>query len=266
MRPVMADLAQFQQSLWAANVAAGVALGGLLGFRKNYRVYPAFSSYIFLNLIQAALLFIALKRSGFSSDALWRIGWPTQGAVLFVRSLAVAELCRHLLARYKGVWALAWRLLLGCAVLVLVYSLASSKHQWVSALPSVERGLDLAIASVTVGLFVFARYYRIIVDPTIRTMAVGFFLFSSFGVLNDTILERWLYGYVTLWNILGSLAFFAALLLWSWALRLPQTAAAREEALLPDSVYSTISPELNLRLHLLNKQLSQFWKVGAPQP
>jgi EamA domain-containing membrane protein RarD len=158
---------------------------------------------------------------------------------------------------------LAWRILLTSAGLVLLYSLVSSKQQWVSALPSAERGLDLAIASVIVGIFLFARYYAVSVDPAVRTLALGFFLFSCFGVLNNTILERWLYDYVEFWNILGMLAFLAALLLWTWALRLPQTVGGREEVLLPNAIYSNMSPAINLRLRLFNEQLSRFWKVEA---
>jgi hypothetical protein len=262
----MIEIVQVQNLLWAADVAGKIVLLIFLAVRKNYSLYPTFCFYLLTSLAHDAVTFVTYQRWGFASSAAWRIGWTSQAVVICARALAVAELCRYVLAQYKGVWALAWRILLTSAGLVLLYSLVSSKQQWVSAIPSAERGLDLAIASVIVGIFLFARYYAVSVDPVVRTLAIGFLLFSCFGVLNNTILERWLYDYATLWNILGMLAFFATLLLWSWALRLPQTAAAREEVLLPNAVYSTMSPELNLRLHLLNKQLSQFWNVGAPRP
>jgi hypothetical protein len=262
----MVELAQFQQMLWAVNVAVGVALAVLLVVRRNYRVYPAFTFYIFLNLIQAVLLFITYSRWGFPSAALWRMGWATEGAVLFARALAVAEICRHFLSRYRGVWALAWRILLVCAALVLFYSILAARHDWRLALPSADRGLELSIASVIVVLLLFARYYDVEGDRAVRSLAIGFCLFSCFAVLNDTMLERLLYDYAGLWNLLGMLAFLASLSLWTWALRKALPAAAPEQSLLPGSVYQTFVPEINFRLRLLNKLLSQFWKVEAPEP
>lgn len=259
----MIGIAQVQNLLWAANVAGKIVLLILLAVRKNYRSYPTFFFYLLTTLADDVVTFVAYQRWGFTSLTAWRIFWASQAVVICARALAVAELCRYILAQYKGVWALAWRILLTSAGLVLLYSLVSSKQQWVSALPSAERGLDLAIASVIVGIFLFVRYYAVSVDPVVRTLAIGFFLFSCFGVLNNTILERWLYDYVRLWNILGMLAFLAALLLWTRALRLPQTVGVRKEVLLPNAVYSNMSPAINLRLRLFNEQLSRFWKVEA---
>jgi len=42
--------------MWAVNTAAGVALLLLLVVRKNYRVYPAFTFYIFVNVAVAGRL------------------------------------------------------------------------------------------------------------------------------------------------------------------------------------------------------------------
>ncbi len=256
----------FQQSLFVLSLTTGFVLCTLLLLRRSYRIYPAFAFYAFLSLAQGTLLFLAYHRWAFASMAAWRIGWISQAIVICARAFAVVELCRSVLAQYKGVWALAWRIFIASASLVLLYSLVSSKHEWVSALPSAERGLDLAIASAIVGIFLFARYYAVSVDPVVRILALGFFLFSCFGVLNDTILERWLYNYSALWNILNSLTFLASLSLWTWALRLPRTAPIREKVLLPETVYSTMGFEVNRRLYLLNESLSHFWNAGARQP
>jgi len=69
--------------------------------------------------------------------------------------------------------------------------------------------------------------------------------------------------YVTLWNFLGMLAFLASMLLWTWALRKPQTEGSPKETLLPSGVYQTLAPQFNVRLRLLNEQLVQFWKTEA---
>ncbi len=262
----MIEIAQVQNLLWAANAVVGAILTALLVLRKNYRLYLAFFSYVLLIDVQNILFFMTYRRWGFNSLIAWRIAWLTLGVLICARALAVAEVCRHLLARYRGVWALAWRLLSACAVLVLICSLIIGKHQWNLAVHSASRGLDLAIAAFIAGLFLFIKFYDVKTDSTARLLAVGFFLYSCFGVLNNTFLEHWLDRYSSLWNLLGLLAFLFSLFLWTRALRLPRTVPTREKVLLPETVYSTMGSEINLRLHLLNESLNQLWNAGAPRP
>ena len=258
-------LAHFQQLLWALNAAVGFVLAALLVVRKNYRVYPAFSFYIFLTLAQAALLFLIYRRWGFSSTLSWPVAWISQAIVMCTRALAVAEVCRHLLSRYAGVWALAWRLLLTSAVFVFLFSLLAMNRGWFSVLTIAQLGLELAIAVAIVGLLVFAKFYGVTPVQPLRSLAIGLCLYSCFSVLNNTIWERFLDQYNVLWNLLGMLAFLASVLLWIVAFRVPSPAPIREEVLLPDTVYPSLRPQINLRLHLLNKHLSQFWNVGESE-
>jgi hypothetical protein len=161
------------------------------------------------------------------------------------------------------VWALAWRILLLCAALVLCYSILAARHDWKLALLTADRGLGLSIATVIVVLLLFARYYDVKVDPVVRSLAIGFCLYSCFVVLNNTVLERWLHDYSALWNLLGMLAFLASLSIWTGALRHSQSEAQPKEILLPSGIYQAIAPEINLRLRLFNEQLTRFWKVEA---
>ena len=180
-------IAQFQQIIWAVNAIMSVILLVLLAVRKNYRAYPAFTSYIALNLAQDALLFAIYRRWGFSSLASWEVAWGSQAAMICARAVAVAELCRHSLSRYLGIWALAKRILLLCAGLVLLYSGVAARHQWKLALPSAERALELSIATAIVVLFLFARYYGVRIESADRLLSTGFCLYSCFRALNDTI-------------------------------------------------------------------------------
>jgi hypothetical protein len=259
----MAEIAQVQNLLWAANVVGKIVLLIVLAVRKNYRLYPTFFFYLLTSLAHDAVTFVTYQRWGFTSLTAWRVFWASQAVVLSARALAVTEVGRHLLARYRGVWALAWRLLLAGAALVLICSLIIAKHQWRLAVHSASRGLDLAIAAFIVGLLLFVKSYDVKTDPTARILAVGFFLYSCFGVLNNTFLELWLDRYSDLWNILGMLAFLASLSIWTWALRHSQSEAQAKEILLPSGIYQAIAPEINLRLRLFNEQLSRFWKVEA---
>jgi hypothetical protein len=266
MRSVMAAIPLFQQALWALNSAGEVVLLTLLVVRKNYRVYPAFFFYLILNLAMGFLAFLAYRQWGFNSVIAWRIFWVILAVLICARALAVTEICRHLLARYRGVWALAWRILLLCAALVLCYSILAARHDWRLALPNADRGLELSIATVIVALLLFVRYYDVKGDRVARSLAIGFCLYSCSAVLNNTMLERWLYDYSALWNLLGMLAFLASLSIWSWALRHSQSEAQAKEILLPSGIYQALAPEINLRLRLFNEQLSRFWKVEAGRP
>lgn len=263
---MLKEIPQALQILWILNLVVGAFLVGLLGVRKNYRLFPAFSLYVLLNLALGSLAFGVYHRWGFFSQISWQIGWALQALVVCARALAVGELCRHLLGRYRGVWALAWRVLLACAALVLTYSSLAAAKGFGYVLPRTQRSLELAIATVIVALFVFVRYYGVDAEPVDRTLAIGFCLYSCFSVLNTTILDRVIAKYIALWNLLGMLAFLASLVLWSLALREELPDRQREAEMLPQDVYSTVAPEINVRLRVLNESLKQIWDPEVKQP
>jgi hypothetical protein len=261
----MQGMAQFEQILWAVNVAVGIVLLALLVAREKWRAFPAFTGYLLVNLVQAVSFYFASRRWGYPSRNMWLFGWSSQAVVTFARALAVAELCRHMLARYHGVWALAWRVLCGSAMLILLYSGLAGWRRWELAFPALDRGLELSIAAVIVILLLFVRYYEVAADPVDRSLAVGFCLYSCFGAVNNTILDRYLYSYEGLWIVLGMLSFLASLLLWTWTLGKPQTVPRPEETLLAPGIYESLAPQINLRLRTLNERLSQFWNSEAPR-
>src|SRR5260370_33612278 len=95
-------------------------------------------------------------------------------------------------------------MLVATGSVVLLYSWAVARGSWQFAVLNSDRGMELAIASVIVTLFLFAHYYEVPVAPAVRTLSVGFFLYSPFSVLKDTALEAWLDDYSTLWNKSGT--------------------------------------------------------------
>ena len=257
---MLKEISQVQQILWTVNLAVGAMLLALLAIRKNYRAFPAFSLYVLLNLALGILAFAVYRRWGFFSQSSWTIAWGMQALALCARAVAVAEVCKHLLSRYRGVWAFAWRVMAACAALVLVYSGLAARRGLGYVLPTAARGLELAIAAMIVALFLFVRHYGVEVNPADRSIALGFCLYSCFTVLNYTLLNHFPNDYVTLWNSLGMLAYLGGLLLWSWALHKPYGGAGVVDSLLPASVYQSLAPQINLRLRLLNDQLNQLWK------
>jgi len=261
----MDGVGPFTEGLWVATAVVEILLLCLLIARRNISSYPAFSAYIFMALAQSALLFVAIRGWGFSSSTSWRIGWATQCLVLGARAFAVGELCKHILGRFRGVWVLARWILFTFGAIVLLYGVVAASHQWQVVLNTTELGLELAIAAVIVMLLLFARYYDVIVAPTLRWLAIGLCVYSCISAVNDTILERWLSRYVSLWNVFGMVAFLACLVLWSWAFRKAAPQAAADPLLLDRSVYVKLIPEVNWRLRVLNEQLIRFWHLEAPR-
>jgi len=262
---VIAGIAKFQLVMWAVNWAAGILLLFLLVVRKNYRVYPAFTFYIFLNMLLGTFVYFYFRKWGTESWAAWLFAWGMQALAICARAVAVAEICKHILSGFRGIWALAQRLLVGCVAAVCLYSGLAARHQWESAVPSADRGAELVIAVVIVVLLLFARYYDVHPEPTDRTLAIGFCIFSCFASLNDTVLEHYLYEYAALWSLLGVLAYFASLVLWSTALWEKRTLSVTEKNLFPPLVYESVTPQINLRLRELDEQLSRTFGRGVSQ-
>ncbi len=255
----MSQALTFEQVLWGFTFFLNAGLVVLLISRKNYRFLPFFSLYLLVNLFQGVVIFESYKIWGFFSPEAQEIAWSAQGLVSLLRATAVAEICYLVLAKFTGIWRLAWRLLAGAAGLVALYTWAVSRGSWQSAILNLDRGLELVMATVIVLLFVFVRYYEVAVQPAIRTLAVGFFLYSAFRVLDDSLLERFLHTYLSLWNLLGTLTFLSSLLLWIWALRLKLQNTISEPELLPEDHYRSLSPAINARLKNLNERLGHFW-------
>jgi hypothetical protein len=259
----MADLDLFTKGLWAMAAAAQALLLYLLIARRNAKTYPAFTTYIFMTLVQSGLLFVAIRGWGFSSLTSWRVGWATQCLVMGARVFAITELCQSVLGRFRGVWLVARWLLLACGAAVLSYALMAANHQWLFRLNTAELGFDLATSAVIVTLLLFARYYHVVMAPQLRALATGFCLYSCFSVLNDAILQRWLSSYASLWNQFSMAAFLGCLFLWTWALRHAAQQAVASPMFVDSTAYRNTIPEMNWRLRSLNEQLLQFWLQGS---
>src|SRR5437899_5847722 len=156
----MAKIVTLENGLWALAVLLMAGLFALLLYRANHRVYPYLSGYVLIALLQSPLLFTTYRVWGFDSRTASNIAWGIQGLVITARALAVAEICRRVLAKYRGIWALTGRVLLVTAGFVLLYSWAIARGSWQFAILNSDRAVELAIAAVIVMLFTFAHYYE----------------------------------------------------------------------------------------------------------
>jgi len=249
---------------WALTTITELVLLVYLLRRKLFRSHPVFFAYILGDILRSVLMAGIYSLSGMKSFRVWLIYWLSQIVMVTARFAAVVEVARRVLSPFSGIWALGRRVLLLAAGAVLVYSALLSKDYWYSLPLNVERGAGLAVAAVIVTLLLFARYYGLPMDHLERSLCIGFCLYSSFSVINDSLIEKWVNSYFELWNFLGVLTFLASLLIWTGAARAySETAPARVPVVVPKELYGKFSSELNIRLRLLNEHLNQLLHSGG---
>src|SRR5262245_54219916 len=109
----------FDQLLWGATFSLNAALVLLLWYRKNHRVLPFFFLYVLLDLLHGVVALGSYRIWGFDSLISFKVAWGSESLVMVFRALAVAEVCRLVLAKYRGIWALGWRIFLAAGFGVL---------------------------------------------------------------------------------------------------------------------------------------------------
>jgi hypothetical protein len=251
---------------WAVTTITELILLAYLVRRKLFRSHPFFSVYILAVILQSVLVAATYGEWGYQSFRAWLTFWLSQLVVETARFAAVVEVARRILSPFSGIWALGRRVLLVAAAGVLVYAALLSREYWYNLPLNLDRGVGLAIAAVIVTLLLLARYYGLPMNNLDRSLCIGFCLYSCFCVINDSLLEKWVKGYMNFWSFLGVLTFLASLLLWLGAARAySETAPARDPVIVPKELYGKLSSELNVRLRLLNEHLNQLLNSGNPR-
>jgi len=261
----MAGIYQFEFILWCISLLLQVTVFIYLLVSKKFRAYPGLAAYLGINILQSLVLYCFYIAWGFKSPQTKRAAWITQIPVLSMRAWAIADVCRLLLNRYAGIWAMAWRILAVLASALLLGSILIAGHSWDKVVFNLNMSLEWTTVLLIVVVFLFARNYEIASSPIVRTIALGFLLYSSFAVINATILNHWLARYSDAWNILGTLSFLASVSLWLSAVLKP-VPVRKKVAMLPADIYQTLAPELNLRLRTLNDRLSRLWNPEGHRP
>jgi hypothetical protein len=269
----MAGLAPSTIILWAFSVVAQITVCGFLFGKGHFRKLPAFTSYVVLNLCQAAFLCGVYAHFRFASDTALRVFWASQAVTLLAQALATTETLHHVLGPYRGIWALGWRLLLLAFSAILSYAAVQAGRDFQWRIVTADRGFHCAFAGALVACLLLVRYYSIPIHPVYKALLGGFCFYSCAIVFKNTLLQALFshfFGryphYQGIWDATTLLPFTVVHLGWAVALRKPLPATVERFALLPASVYRQISPEVNRRLSLLNEQLSHFWRVEAPRP
>jgi len=257
----MLPLLALRNVFWALSTILEVVLLLFLVRRHLHRAVPAFFAYVVLVILQSAVVASSFAFFGASSEPAFRIAWGSQAVIVVARWFAVMEIAKKTLAQYTGIWAFTSRLLILVTALMLLYSIGFSGSRMSLLILNAHRSVELCIAGLIVAIFVFVRYYRVPVNPLQRTLAVGFCLYSSFSVINDSLYEKWRLAVGSLWNYLDMLTFIASLILWIQAVR--AYSVSQEQigpAALPSDTYGELSRKLNSRLDLLNQRLERFFR------
>lgn len=263
----MADSLHLQDTVWAISTALELVLLTLLVRRRAMANYPFFTAYLISAILQSVAVATVYRTMEIGGRPAWFAAWGTQAVVTIMRSLALVELARRILSPYAGIWGLARHLLILVGAGVLLYGLLFSKGKWDWLILNGVRGFELASATVIVTILLFVRFYGLPLLPLPRALAIGFCLYSSFYVIDFSLLEKVAQRHWDFLNFMGILTFLASLLVW---IRATMSYVASEDvlkpAVIPQELYGKLSSEVNLRLHLLNRQLMQLLHTEERRP
>ena len=263
---MIAGINNLESAAWALSVALRILLIVLLVTRRNHLRFPFFFLYIAATLVHALEIFVLYKYLGVTSILAYRAAWGMQGFVILFRGLAIAELCREVFAHYDGIRAFLWRVLAVLMTVVVVLAMVVSNDSVDLRILHANRAASLALSVMTVAILLFARYYFVRVSAPTRSLAVGFFLYSCFSAVNDTVLETLLQKFAQLWNFLDTTSFIGCVLIWCWAVRRTVPEPATKPEMMPKDTYNELASEMNRRLALINDRLGDFSKGRARRP
>jgi hypothetical protein len=261
----MNGLAHSVQWLWAISIVAQVVVFVLLLLNGNFRKLPILTTYIALNLAQAAFLYFLYARFGLSSRVTATFGWASEATTLFAQALAATETLHLVLGPFRGIWGLGWRTLAATSTIIFVY-VAVHTHGDVSwALLEADRGYHLIFATALIACLLLVRYYSVPIPPPYKALLGGFCFFSCAMILINTVFQSILYrgvaSYQPVWQFSTVLSFVFVQVMWMVGLRKPLPVEDRQIATASDSAYQRLSPEINIQLRLLNEKLMRLWKL-----
>ena len=244
--------------VWGFTIAIQCAVIVFMVWKKQYRDFPAIFVYMLVNLAQSPVLYAVYSIKGYVSWPAFWTGWISQAIVVIARWAAVCELCWNVLGQFQGIWALTWRVLAVLGGVVLLLAILLGGHDFVRLVSTLDLGLEISMSTVLVVFFLFARYYRVPMEISLRSIGTAFCLYSIFRAFNDLVLQTFLRDYANTWNLVDEVTYFATLVLLGSAIYLLRSESVRKVILLPQSAYAELAPKVNDRLEALNERLGRL--------
>jgi hypothetical protein len=238
---------------------------------------PFFSLFAVIMLVTNLATTAVSFYYGYQTWAFFYAWWVAELATLLARSIAIAELCSDVLRAYRGIWALAWRLLGLMALAFLVHAAMDAKGQphWVDAYGlTLERDWEVASVLILVAMLFISSYYHLPLDRLHKSLVTGLASFCAIQFVSSTILRDSVLLYLSsriafraqmihmtdIWNTVYILASCFCIGMWCFALRKPLPEAAKEPAMLPRDLYPALTPQINLQLRTFNDRLVELLK------
>ena len=254
----MLALTNVMKVLWACALALQVAVLAIMIGKKQYKEFPFIFLYVLFGLLQSPVLYLVYAIYGFGSWPAYWTAWISQGVVLIFRWAAVCELCSTILGQFRGIWGRAWRVLTVFGALALLTALVLGRHDLKSLISTFDLGLQLSIATVMASFFLFARYYQVEVQTSLRSIGIAFCLYSCFRSVNDAVLQTLWRNYASTWTVLDQVTFAATLVLIGSAVYVLGSQPKRKIVLLPQTSYAQFAPQMSERLRILNERLDEL--------
>jgi hypothetical protein len=260
MRIEMGDMAFIIGVVWICSLCIQVLVLAVMTAKKQFRDFPALYVYLLVSPLQAPLMYLTYSMKGYQSWAAFWTGWGSQAVVVLLRWVAVCELCYEILGQFRGVWALAWRVLALSGGVALLLAIFLGGHDFVRIISTFDLAIEFSMATVLTIFFAFTRFYEIEILPSLRSIGVALCLYSSFRALNDAFLQKYLHSYAETWNLTDEITYIATLVLLGSAVYLLKVRTLGRIRLLPREIYGEYIPRANDRLAALNDKLRTFLK------
>jgi len=244
--------------LWIFSAGLQFAVFFMMAWKKRHREFPAVFAYLLVGLAQNSAAYLVYSLYGYRSWPAFWTGWISQAMVVIARWVAVCELCRNVLGQFQGIWALAWRALVVLGSLALLFALVFGGHDFVRLVSTFDLGLELSMATVLVAFFLFARYYKVQIQYSLRSIGIAFSLYAVFRAFNDLVLQTFLRDYANTWNLVDEVTYILTLILLGSAVYVLRPESVQKAVLLPQAVYTELAPQINERLEALNERLGQL--------
>jgi len=248
--------------------------------RHLERRLPYFAVYATTMLIWSLVLSVVFWRFGFRSLTAYYTSCTAIAAVVLARSSCIVELCRQALRAYRGIWALAWRILALLTLSFCVHAALDARGQpnWIAVYQlTIERDIAVSSVVILIVLFLITDYYRIPWEPLQKWIALGIAFFCLIEFVNNTVLRELFIKSLmpwspwsamkdqvnhvnSVWNAVYVSATVVTLGMWCFLLRKPLPEPSRVPVLLPSEIYQELSPAVNLRLRAFNDRLQEMLK------
>lgn len=261
------NLSPLQNFLWIAETTLTFILCVLVFARGLHRRLPLFGTYVALLVVETVAVHWTYHYFGYTSKAAKYVYWSSLGIVLFARALAVAELCWRSLRDSPAVWGIVRKPLALLAVGLLLYAAVSAVRNnspMIAFMLTAERCLDFGIVVILATVAGLGVRYKVWLGAIERKVVLGFAVYSTFQVVNDAFMQKWMMRYFQWWVSASVVSFEVAMLIWIVPLLRPLPPPTPPRTLFSEEESVTILTQLLEQLRRILEEMKRIarskWK------